>query len=145
MTQTQYQEMETQEDPSPPTPFSGDDEGHQRPVDGQRYTSTASSNESRSGPTPKRARLRRPSKVTSAVKSRSGTTTTTRSGRSTTTRQPLLDVGTNMSTKKTAITKTPSKEAVGDLDETTFDGSELFAGTPGERILGLADTVDQIA
>ena len=56
-------------------------------------------------------------------------------------RQPLLDVGTNMSAKKAAIPKTPSKEAGGDLDETTFDGSELFAGTPGVRMLDLADTV----
>lgn len=57
-------------------------------------------------------------------------------------RQPLLDVATNMSTQRTAAPKTPLKEAGGDLDETTFDGSDLFAGTPGERMLGPADTVD---
>ena len=54
----------------------------------------------------------------------------------------MLDVGTNMSTKKTAVLKTHFKEAVKDLDETTFDGSDLFAGTPGERMLSLANTVD---
>lgn len=142
MAQTQYQDMESQEDLSPPTPFSGDDHGDQRLVVGQSYTSAVSSNESRSGPTPKRARPKRPSKATSATQSRSGTSTTTRSSRSTIKRQPLLDVGTNVSTKQAAVPKTPSKEAVGDFDKTTFDGSELFAGTPGERMLGLADTVN---
>lgn len=54
-------------------------------------------------------------------------------------RQPLLDVGTNLSTKRSAPPTTPSKETVGEFDETTFDGSDLFAGTPGERMLACGE------
>lgn len=143
--QTQYQEAESQEDPSPPTPFSGDDAETQQPGPGQSFASNVSSNESRSGPTPKRPRPKRPSKARSPEQPRSRTSTNLRSGGSAARRQPLLNIDTNPSTKKSAAPKTPPNGKMADLDETTFDGSELFGGTPGDRMLGLGDIVDEIS
>ena len=141
---TQQQEMDSQADPSPPTPFSGD-YAETQPEAGGSFASNPSSGESKSGPTPKRARTRRPFKVPSPARPRvstnvdSRTTRASVAGQSTVKRQPLLSVSANQSHKKIAGPKTPSKaaskEKLDDLDESTFDGSELFAGTPGERML----------
>ena len=55
--------------------------------------------------------------------------------KSATKRQPLLAVTGNQSAKKSVLRKTPSKGMEENLDETTFDGSGLFGGTPGDGML----------
>ena len=144
---TQQQEMDSQADPSPPTPFSGDD-GETQPAEASgSFASNVSSTESRSGPTPKRARPRRPFKAPSPARPRLSTSVNSRASRASDTGQsavnrlPLLSVSENQVHKKGTARKTPSrvnsKAVLNDLDESTFDGSELFSGTPGERMLDL--------
>ncbi|KAK3707259.1 hypothetical protein LTR37_012260 [Vermiconidia calcicola] len=152
--QTQQRDTDSQDDPSPPTPFSGDDVDTQQPDAKISFASSnASSAESRSGPTPKRPRARRAFKVPSPAKPRLSNTLTTRSARpstvsqSTSKRQPLLSVSGNRLQRGGAAPKTPSNSAgkmmLDDVDESTFDGSELFAGTPGERMLDLEGAFDE--
>ena len=151
--QTQHQDFDSHADPSPPTPFSGDDaEAQPLDVEGS-FVSSVSSAESRSGPTPKRARPRRPFKVPSPAKPRLSTNASsyaTRAnilGHSTMKRQALLSVSANQRNMKikgqTPPSKAHSMPVVNDLDESTFEGSELFAGTPGERMLDLNGMLDE--
>ena len=149
--QTQHQEIESQADPSPPTPFSGDDADTQPAETGGSFASNVSSTDSKSGPSPKRARPRRSFKEPSPAKQRLCTNSTARALRanitqSTARKQPLLSVSANQTQKKYNAPKTPSKSCpkatADDLDESTFDGTELFAGTPGERMLDLEGAFD---
>jgi hypothetical protein len=147
--ETQSQDMETQADPSPPTPLSGNDDETQQC---KANISFASSTDSRSGPTPKRARPRRSIKVASPAKSRISTgvaTRRTRKSSTNSTRQPLSSVSANQGQRRNVAAKTPCKtntQAVTDgMDESTFDGSELFAGTPGQRMLDLDCELDENA
>jgi myosin heavy subunit len=146
--ETQSQDIDTQADPSPPTPRSGDDdESQQRGAE----MSFASSTDSRSGPTPKRPRPRRTVKVASPVKARLSSAAATRSMRRSAgtrtgigagvKRQPLLAVSANQVQGRNVGPKTPSKGAglapADGMDESTFDGSELFTGTQGRQVLDL--------
>jgi hypothetical protein len=60
-------------------------------------------------------------------------------GRSASKRQPLLAISGNLSPSKSAH-KTPRSSAMksfdGAFDDTTFDGSEVFASTPGMGMKG---------
>jgi hypothetical protein len=139
--ETQSQDIDTQADPSPPTPRSGDGDGSQQR---NAEASFASSTDSRSGPTPKRARPRRTVKVASPAKARLSSAVATRStrrsvGTGTSTgvkRQPLSAVSANRAQVRNVAPKTPSKGAdlplADGMDESTFDGSELFTGTQGQ-------------
>jgi hypothetical protein len=66
-------------------------------------------------------------------------TRTSTQGRSASKRQPLLAVSANLSPSKSA-NKTPRSSAMksfdGAFDDTTFDGSEVFASTPGVGMKG---------
>ena len=150
--ETQSQDVETQADPSPPTPLSdNDDEIQQRKAE-TSFASNASSIDTRSGPTPKRARPRRTIKVASPAKSRLSAGVATRSTRKSAThsiRQPLSSVSANQGQRRNVAAKTPCKagaHAMTDgVDESTFDGSELYAGTPGQRMLDLDCGLDENA
>lgn len=131
-----------QDDPSPPTPFSGYD-GMGVDADSQMTTAQASfasngsSTESKKGPTPKRARPRRSVKALTPAKTTRVSAVSRRSTRSefseqtAAKRQPLSSMAVNEGVRKSE--KTPSKGVVvhGMDDETTFDGSEIFGGTQG--------------
>ena len=152
--ETQSQDMDTQADPSPPKPLSGnDDETQQRGAE-TSFASNASSTDSRSGPTPKRARPRRTLRVASPAKSRMSTGVATRSTRKSaaasiaSNRQPLSSVSSNQGQMGKFAAKTPCKASVqaaasDGMDESTFDGSELFAGTPGQQMLDLDCGLDE--
>jgi hypothetical protein len=66
-------------------------------------------------------------------------TRTSTQGRSASSRQPLLAISANLSPSKSA-NKTPRSSAMksfdGVFDDTTFDGSEVFASTPGMGLKG---------
>lgn len=122
------------QDPSPPTPFSGDDEETQKTNITASFASNTSSHDSRSGPTPKRAKVRRSIKVKTPAKQRLSVMSTrslrpSTIGESRLKRQPLLTLGDSANNRRIAVDQTPGKGAVDQLDETTFDGSELFGGT----------------
>ena len=144
--------METQADTSPPTPSSENGAETQQLQPGASFASNTSSGESRSGPTPKRARQGKAFRVPSLAKPRLSTRATSWNvgasvpKKSRSTRQPLLSMSANRSPRKNADPKTPRKSATrGDLDnldESTFKGTELFAGTPGEGIMNLGDMLD---
>lgn len=144
--QTQSQDVDTQTDPSPPTPHSGNEEESQQQEAAGSFVSNAST-DSRSGPTPKRARPRRSVKTSPPVKSRMSASTSLRTTRRSTAtngtakRQPLSSMSANQEHRKSVAPKTPSKvnskTDENDADETTFEGSELFTGTPGQRMLDL--------
>lgn len=123
-------EPESGEDPSPPTPCSADDADMQQLTAGLSFKSNGSSNQSRSGPTPKRARPSKSSKDISPAQPRFRTGTTSRTSRSAAKRQPLLSISGNSAMSKSMPLKTPSHAKDVDPNETTFDGSELFGGTP---------------
>ena len=123
-------EPESQKDPSPPTPCSGDDADMPQLSGGLSFESNGSSNQSRSGPTPKRARPSKSSKGISPAQPRFRTSTTPRTSRSAAKRQPLLSISGNSAVSKSMPLKTPSNAKDVDPDGTTFDGSELFGGTP---------------
>ena len=144
--ESQSQDLDTQANPSPPTPTSGDDESQQRNAE----ISFTSSTDSRSGPTPKRARPRRTIKVASPAKTRLGSAAATRSTRRSVgtgagtgngvKRQALLNVSANQVQGRNETFKTPSKGAElaqDGMDESAFDGSELFTGTQGRQMLDL--------
>jgi hypothetical protein len=148
-TRTSIHEPETQEDPSPPTPFSGDDIEHQEVSAQASFASNASSTESRSGPTPKRLKPRREVKAPVPTKPRLSTASvrSTRSSlrsQNTSKRRPLSSISANPAAQKSIEPKTPSKSAGGELDETTFDGSELFAGTPGAEVLDMETALNHL-
>ena len=90
-----------------------------------------------SSPTPKRTKPRKSVKAISPAQARMSTvsrmTRTSTQGRSTAKRQPLLTISGNHSPSK-ANSRTPCPKGFEDvLDDTTFDGSEVFASTPGAR------------
>ena len=147
--QAQQQEIDSQNDPTPPTPHSSDEVESQQPQLGASFASNISSTDSKSGPPPKRAKsgVRRAFKAPSPARPRLSAGAGPRSarvsvaGQRTVSRQPLLTMSANRSPRKSSAQTTPSKTmskpVLDDLDESTFDGSELFAGTPGERMLDL--------
>ena len=141
------------QDPSPPTPQSEHDVETQQTGVNASFTS---STDSRSGPTPKRARPRRTIKVASPARPRMSTATATRGTRdsvvngagtgidSATKRQPLIFVSANPVQRKSMHAKTPSEaveNVVDPMDESTFDGSELFTGTQGRHMLDLDENL----
>jgi len=97
--------------------------------------------DSQLAPSPKRARSRKsvasmapptqPRVSTAGRATRSST-----QGRSATKRLPLLAISGNVSPSK-SVNKTPGSSAMkafdGAFDDTTFDGSEVFASTPGMK------------
>lgn len=97
--------------------------------------------------------MRKSFKVPSPARPRMNTSVNSRTtrasigGQSTVKRQPLLSITANQSHRKSTALKTPSKtvskNVPHDLDESTFDGSELFSGTPGEAMLDLGHGVDE--
>jgi hypothetical protein len=102
-------------------------------------TQQSATQESQTAPSPKRARSRK--SVASMApppqpRIAGRTTRTSTQGRSATQRQPLLAISGNSSPSKSA-NKTPRSSAMkgfnGDFDDTTFDGSEVFASTPGMK------------
>jgi hypothetical protein len=107
-------------------------------------TQQSATQESQIAPSPKRARSRKsvasmapptqPRVSTAGRPTRSST-----QGRSATKRQPLLAISGNLSPSKSA-NKTPCSSAMkgfdGAFDDTTFDGSEVFASTPGMGMKG---------
>lgn len=130
-----YEKFESQ-DPSPPTPFSGDDFETQAPQQQRAANDSVSELDLPSGPTPKRPRSRKAFKIPSPAKPPNRLSTASRTTRaslraqSTGNRRPLMNVGVNC--QSPAIVKgvkTPKKGGMEDLDDTTWDGSELFAGT----------------
>lgn len=145
----QHEAADTKDDPSPPTPFSGDDSQQVNGADASFTSNAGSSGESRNGPTPKRPRPRRSLKTHSPAKLTSRFSTGTRSGartslapqtgKSTTmVRQPLLGVSGNQHRLPVRSSmKTPSKQVQDEED--MFDGSEIFAGTQGMSMAGLTD------
>lgn len=149
-----YADMDSQEDPSPPTPFSGDDS--QQFEDGRAsFASNAtSSGQSKSEPTPKRPRPRKSIKVHSPAKPVARPSTSLRSAArpslstqvvrsSTRIRQPLLGVSGNQNRPPPRHSlKTPSKGHNFGGDEETFDGSELFSGTQGKDLMELGGALD---
>lgn len=140
---TQYSEADSQQDPSPPTPLSGDDT--QQPsnyaADASFASNATSSSESRSGPTPKRPRPRRSIKPASPAKPAAARmSTSTRSGARDSLvpvgkiRQPLLGVSGNASKRSASErgpVKTPSKGLGIEGLEEEFGGSEIFEETLG--------------
>lgn len=135
-----------QDDPTPPTPTSGDgmDMATQPEEANQSFISNASSQESRSGPTPKRPRPRKSFAAPStAVKTRASTGAALggKGSQWNAARRQTLGVvsGNRATTMKTPVREKKvvlevENEEVG--DETTFDGSELFAGTQGVKMMG---------
>ena len=145
-TQTQQQELESQ-DQSPPTPISDDSVETRACEAGASFASKVSSNDSRSGPTPKRARPRKfkvpsPAKARLSAAAGSRTTRSTNAGQNTVKRQPLLTVNANRSPAKSADRKTLSLAMQENMDETTFDGSEPFTGTPAGKMHEIGDIID---
>jgi hypothetical protein len=144
---TDRREYETQE-ATPPTPSSAQHVDSQSAETQGSFASQTSSTDSRSGPTPKRAKPRR--SVPTAIGPRLSMTSTRTTrlslrNQSTVKRQPLSNISANPSDRKSCGTKTPSKSgtAMEDLEESTFDGSELFAGTQGGHILDLGDVLNE--
>ncbi|KAF2485997.1 hypothetical protein BDY17DRAFT_245057 [Neohortaea acidophila] len=142
---TQHQPFE--EDPSPPTPFSTNDhlqKQQQQMHQDASFASNPSSTESRNGPTPKRPRPRRSFRIAAAspagsphtirsVRTSNAAARTTRASISTVgRRQPLLSVSANQSPAK-RVGRSAKRGVVTKMQEVedeSFGGSELFAGTP---------------
>jgi len=152
---TQRPGHESQDEPTPPTPFSGDDSQHLEHEAASFVSNATSSGESRNGPTPKRARPRKSIKVHSPAKPVARPSTGVRPvarpdagtqvrRSSLRVRQPLLGVSGNQSIlPPLASLKTPSK-GLALADEETFDGSELFTGTPGQELMDLGGALDEV-
>lgn len=88
-------------------------------------------------PSPKRTKPRKSVKAMSPAQARvtavSRASRASTQGRSTAKRQPLLTISGNHSPSK-ASNRTPCPKGIeAGLDDTTFDGSEVFASTPGLR------------
>jgi hypothetical protein len=144
---TDRREYEMQE-ATPPTPTSAQPFDSQNAETQGSFASQTSSTDSRSGPTPKRAKPQRSVPAAVGPHLSMASTRTTRlslRNQSTVKRQPLSNISANPSSRKSCGTKTPSKSgaAMEDLEESTFDGSELFAGTQGGHILGLGDALNE--
>lgn len=138
--ETEAAELFGKDPPSPPSNLVAGDDKTESGLDSQKasfqvsFVSNASPTESRSGPTPKRARPRRSVKALTPAKARMSAASRRSmrleiASQSTAQRQPLSAVAINTVTKKND--KTPSKgvAVLGIDDETTFDGSEIFGGT----------------
>ncbi|KAK4495105.1 hypothetical protein PRZ48_013432 [Zasmidium cellare] len=134
--------QETGDEPTPPTPTSGDGMDVDAEVN-HSFASNASSQESRSGPTPKRPRPRKSFAAPStAVKTRASTGGGILGGGGKGSqwalrRQTLGVVSGNGAKKPSKEKEVRIEDENGEPgDETTFDGSELFAGTQGARMMG---------
>ncbi|KAK5163369.1 uncharacterized protein LTR77_010742 [Saxophila tyrrhenica] len=129
------------QDPSPPTPFSGDDAEPDSQHLQASFASNASSTESRSGPTPKRPKSRHsanptaktPAKARTSMASRRSTRSSM-AGTGTGRRKPLGSLSGNEGGRKSVGSKTPMKGVDEGMDESTFDGSEVFGGTQGGMV-----------
>lgn len=93
--------------------------------------------DSQVAPSPKRARSRKsmaPPTTQPRASAGGRATRSSTQGRSASKRQPLVAVSGNLSPSK-SVNKTPCPSALkvfdGAFDDTTFDGSEVFASTPG--------------
>jgi len=146
LTQTDYSQLEM----SPAKVLHAEEENTQR-FDGKAsFGSTPSSGESRTEPTPKRAKPRKSIiKATSPAKTRRSTGTrfgqASLLGRSTVKRQPLAGINANRSPEKVA-SKTPCKPSAtqdaADFDDTTFDEHSVFDETPGRRMMDVENMLD---
>ena len=145
LTQADDSQMEM----SPPRPLQAYAPNTQA-FDGRAsFASNASSAESRTGPTPKRAKPRKSFKAASPAKARMSTIARTGRasllGRSTLKRQPLANVNANRSPSK-AVPKTPSKAAeigiADDFGDSTFDENEVYDEMPRRRRLDLENVMD---
>ncbi|GAB7359541.1 hypothetical protein MBLNU230_g6729t1 [Neophaeotheca triangularis] len=142
-------------DISPPTP--GDTDETEAPADtaddeNVSFASNVSSGESKNGPTPKRPRPARKSLRASTTLQTQARASVARPGarqsllgRDTGKRHPLLGLSVNMSPSKGA-TRSPVKGGdggggesapQGTFDDSTLDGSDVFASTPGRGMLDL--------
>lgn len=123
--------MTQPDDPTPPTPTSGDG----------MEADTQDTNISLE-PTPKRPRPRKSIATTARAKSL-GTTAQTQP----VTRRQTLGVvsGNTRQSMRPVSFKTPLKEAIAEHpdDESTFEGSELFTGTQGARMVDLQAAYDE--
>lgn len=101
-------------------------------------TQQTATQDSQIAPSPKRARSRKSmAPPTQARVSTAGRATrSSTQGQSASKRQPLLAISANLSPSKSG-NKTPcqsvSKGFEAGFDDTTFDGSEVFASTPGMK------------
>ena len=55
-----------------------------------------------------------------------------------------MDMSINPAGRKSMGMKTPSKGPADDMDETTFDGSGIFAGTQGGDALNMQGALDRM-
>ncbi|EME38803.1 hypothetical protein DOTSEDRAFT_83484 [Dothistroma septosporum NZE10] len=153
-----YDVLQTQEDPTPPTPASGADAMHIERQDQDAdasFVSNGSSQESRNGPTPKRPRPRRSIMVpATATKTRAsmggphsgGTAKPSKTQQILAARRQTLGaVSVNKPSQQPVTFKTPTKSDVLGGEESTFDGSELFAGTQAVKMAQLGGVGDENA
>ncbi|CAK3775200.1 Hypothetical predicted protein [Lecanosticta acicola] len=150
---------QTQDDPTPPTPTSRDENCETQEYDASLISNIAEDQtqeedegqEGRDGPTPKRPRSRcsivpavtRNARASTGRNLGTASTHATQASR----RQTLGVVSGNRGVSKPAAFKTPMRKkeeipAEGDGDESTFEGSELFTGTQGARMLDLQAAYD---
>lgn len=104
-------------------------------------TQQSATQDSQIAPSPKRARSRKSMgpptqpRVSAAGRATRSSTQDRRASK----RQPLLAISANLSPSKSGK-KTPCQSAMkgfeGGFDDTTFDGSEVFASTPGIKGMG---------
>ncbi|KAK4609337.1 hypothetical protein CLAFUW4_14266 [Fulvia fulva] len=150
-----YDIPQTQEDPTPPTPASGNDgmniepQDHDQDMNGS-FVSNASSQESKNGRTPKRPRPRRsivvPATVTKTRASMGGPAKPSKTQQILAARRQTLGaVSTNKPSQRPVSFKTPTKSDVLGEDESTFDGSDLFAGTQAARMVEMGGGGDENA
>lgn len=139
--------LETQLEP--PTPTSASTVDAEAFNMDQSFVSNASSQESKSGPTPKRPRPRKSlsfaAPLTTKPRPKTGLSTsrTSIATRQSMGRQALQGINGNRSSMKTPA-KEPPKQGLteeGD-DASTFEGSELFSGTQEQNLVDLQAAFD---
>ncbi|KXT13596.1 hypothetical protein AC579_8496 [Pseudocercospora musae] len=139
---------DTQADASPPSPTSASNMDVDASNNDQSFASNAS-DESKSGPTPKRSRPRKSLSFAAPLTAKPRASTDLRTSRTSIAmrqsmgRQALHGIsGNRPSLKPRTPVKGTQKEVDAEEDGSTFEGSELFSGTQDQHLVDLQAAFD---